>query len=42
VFIPEADIDEVLETAHQIRRDDAFHRTAIARESADDAHGTER
>lgn len=42
VFIPEADIDNVLETAHQIRRDDASYRTGIARENVDDAHGTER
>jgi len=42
VFIPEADIDKVLETAHQIRRDDASHRTVIARQSVDEADGTER
>jgi regulator of RNase E activity RraA len=42
VFIPEADIDAVLGTAHQIRRDDVSYRTAISRESADDVHGTER
>ena len=42
VFIPESDIDRVLETAHQIRSDDASYRTAIARESIDDPHGTER
>ena len=42
VFIPEADIDNVLETAHQIRRDDASHLTAIARENVDAAQGAER
>ena len=42
VFIPEADIDKVLETAHQIRRDDVSYRSAIARESIDDPHKTER
>lgn len=42
VFIPEADIDRVLDTAHQIRRDDASSRTEIACESVDDARGTER
>ncbi len=41
-FIPEADIDKVLETAHQIRRDDASYRTVIARECLDDAQATER
>ena len=42
VFIPEADIDKVLETAHQIRRDDASYRTVIAREGLDEDTGTER
>jgi regulator of RNase E activity RraA len=42
VFIPEADIDTVLETAHQIRSDDGSYRTVISRESADDVQGTER
>jgi len=42
VFIPEADIDNVLLTAHQIRRDDASHLTAIARENVDAAQGAER
>jgi len=42
VFIPEADIDNVVESAHQIRRDDSSHRTAIVRENVDDAQGTER
>ena len=42
VFIPEADIDKVLETAHQIRSDDASYRTVIARDGVDEASGTER
>lgn len=42
VFVPEVDIDAVLETAHQIRRDDADFRSVIARENSDEAHGTER
>lgn len=42
VFIPEADIDDVLETAHQIRRDDAYSRVAIAQESEGAAAGSER
>ena len=42
VFFPEADIDKVVETAHQIRRDDTSYRTVMARECLDDAQGTER
>lgn len=42
VFVPEVDIDAVLETAHQIRRDDADFRTVIARENGDETHGAER
>ena len=42
VFIPEADIDKVLETAHQIRSDDVSYRSVIARAGADEAAGTER
>lgn len=42
VFIPEADIDNVLETAQQIRRDDAYFRTGIAREGVDDTQRAER
>jgi regulator of RNase E activity RraA len=42
VFIPEADIDDVLETAHRIRRNDASSRIAIAREDTDAAIGIER
>lgn len=41
VFIPEADIDDVLKTAHQIRHDDASSRLAISREVADTVTGTE-
>lgn len=41
VFIPEADIDKVIETAHQIQRDDASYREVIARENIDSAQGTE-
>ncbi|MFL0388156.1 RraA family protein [Curtobacterium sp. MCLR17_007] len=43
VFIPESDIDRVLEDAHQIRRDDSSHRAAIALEEVGGiADGTER
>ncbi len=44
VFILEADVDTVLEVAHQIRTDDAFYRTAIKREgtSNDEQRGAER
>lgn len=42
VFIPEADIDDVLETAHQIRRDDASSRIAIAGENTNTTAGHER
>lgn len=42
VFIPESDIDDILETAHQIRRDDASSRLDIALESTDAAAGSER
>ena len=42
VFIPEADIDNVLETAHQIRREDASHRIDIARKGMTAAAGDER
>jgi hypothetical protein len=42
VFVPEVDIDAVLEAAHQIRRDDADFRSVISRENGDATHGTER
>ena len=43
VFIPETDIDNVLEAAHQIRRDDAGYRALINDEEPDDeALGAER
>jgi len=42
VFFPEADIDKVVETAHQIQRDDTSYRTVMARECLDDAQGTGR
>ena len=32
IVIPDSDIDEVLETAHQIRADDSASRDLIARE----------
>ena len=41
VFVPDAQIDAVLETAHQIRRDDASFRAEITRESGE-TQGTER
>ena len=40
VVIPDSDIDDVLETAHRVRADDAASRDLIAREarSGDLAH----
>lgn len=42
VVIPEADIDSVLDIAHQIRRDDSASRTAISNEDANRRDVNER
>ncbi|MCV7544039.1 RraA family protein, partial [Micrococcus luteus] len=42
VVIPDSDIDEVLETAHQVRADDSASRDLIAREGRNEGLTRER